>query len=134
MPPFEFEKREFIRVRQSVRVRYKFLSKSMTEPEFEPIYEGTTENLSGGGLLLLGKVPKSAWLTDLLTHKILIGINLCLPAREDPIKALTKVSWIESADEKSMICKMGLQFRDITTHDKDSVFQFVIRSQISIEH
>lgn len=130
MDTFYFEKREFIRIRCDVPVRYKFISKEVIDPDFEKIYDGTTNNLGGGGLLLVGTVPKPVWLTQLLTHKILVGINLLLPNVETPVKALTRVAWIERKDEKSEKLNFGLNFRDIASSDKDKIFQFIIKSQI----
>ncbi len=43
---YESERREFVRVRASLSVRYKFLKQSGEEID-EKIYEGITQNLSG---------------------------------------------------------------------------------------
>lgn len=128
--PYEQERREFVRVKLEVPVRYKFLAKERSEPEFEHVYEGTTWNISGGGLLLAGRIPVFSWLPDLLLSKILIGVNILLPGTDNPIKALARVAWIETIDEGTQRCGIGLKFREITTADRDQIFQFVIRSQM----
>jgi c-di-GMP-binding flagellar brake protein YcgR len=96
----------------------------------DQIYEGTTSNISGGGLLLLGKIPILNWIPDMLMQKIVVGINLLLPAQDTPIKALTRVAWIETVDEKTHRCAMGLKFKEITQEDKDRIFKFIIRAQM----
>ena len=126
----ERERREFVRVRAEVSVRYKFLSETGAGPEFDAVYEGRTCNLSGTGLLLLGAVPVLSWVPDLLMQKIVVGLNLMLPASSLPLKILGRVAWIETIDEKSKRCNMGVYFREITTQDKDAIFQYIIKSQM----
>ncbi len=128
--PYEQERREFVRVKLEVPVRYKFLAKDRNEPEFDRVYEGTTWNISGGGLLLAGRIPVFSWLPDLLLSKILVGVNILLPGTDNPIKALARVAWIETIDESTQRCGIGLKFREVTTADRDQIFQFVIRSQM----
>lgn len=131
MPPYEFEKREFIRIRCAATVRFKYLSRGPLGPEADMVYEGTTTNLGAGGLLMTGKIPNLSWLTELLSQKILIGVNLYVTNSESPVKALTRVAWLEPMDEKTHQCTMGLMFRDIAMCDKDKIIQYIIRSHIS---
>lgn len=128
--PYEQERREFVRVRVQIPVRYKFLSKVRTGKEMDEVYEGATTNLGGGGLLLLGKIPLVDWIPELLMQKIVIGVNLLLPHDEAPIKALTRVAWVETFDEATMKCNLGLKFKEITQADKDRIFKFVIKVQM----
>lgn len=127
---YEQERREFVRVKIEIPLRYKFLGKNATGPEFDTIHEGTTSNVSGGGFLLIGKIPKLEWIPDLLMQKIVVGVNLQLPTMDTAIKALTRVAWIETIDEKTLQAALGLRFRDITLQDRDKIFQFVIRCQM----
>lgn len=129
MNPIEFEKREFIRIKCVVPVRYKFLSKIHGDQALDGIYEGTTSNISGGGILLNGAIQDPSWIADLLTRKILIGVNVLI-AHGEFIKALGRVAWIESIDMKTCTCNMGIKFNDIATEDRDRLFRFVIKSQI----
>src|SRR3990172_5432128 len=62
----DVDRRDFTRIRTSVTVRYKFLSGSVRDPEFETVFEGSTINLSLGGLLLVGGIAKIDWVKDLL--------------------------------------------------------------------
>lgn len=128
--PYEQERREFIRVNLEIPVRYKFLSKTRQDKEMEGIYEGTTSNIGGGGLLLHGKIPVLEWIPELLMQKLMLGLNMMLPAQEDPIKVLTRVAWIETIEAGTHRCAMGLMFRELTTQDRDRIFRFVIKAQI----
>ena len=130
MSPFESEKREFIRVKVAVPVRYKFLSHEHEGPDLEKIWEGTTRNMSGGGILLRGRVPTLEWLPALLTGKMKVGVNLILPSSELPIKALTRVAWIEGLEEETLKAAMGLRFQEITKADQDAILTYVIKTQM----
>lgn len=127
---FDQDRREYVRVKADIPVRYKFLAKHITNPCIEDIYQGITNNISGGGILLAGVVPDMSWVSDLLMQRIVVGINFALPADTEVIKALTRVSWIESFDEKTQQCLMGLKFKEITTSDRDKIFKHIIRSQL----
>src|SRR5207237_3337278 len=93
---YESERREFVRVKIDIPVRYKFLSKSVQVPD--DVFLGSTGDLGGGGVLLLGRIPDPAWYVGLLTQQIVIGVNLQLPGIADPIKALCRVAWIEATE------------------------------------
>lgn len=124
------ERRQFTRLRVEVPLRYKFLSTYMKDSRLDQIYEGITKNISGGGLLLYGTIHDLDWIPDLLTRKMLMGVILSLPDQEEPSKALARVAWIETVDEKTHRCNIGLEFKEITAEDKDKIFLFVIRSQL----
>ena len=128
--PYEQERREFVRIKAELSIRYKFLSSYMEDKRFEEIHQGYTSNVSGGGLLLKGPIPDFGWIPDLLMHKIVVGVNIQLPTEEDPVKILTRVAWIESIDEKTKKCVVGLRFQEVTRDDQDKIFKFIIRSQM----
>lgn len=123
------ERREFVRIRTELPVRYKFLSQ---DPAFKSdnVFDGVATDLSGGGLLLQGKIPQLDWITGLLMDRIYVGLNLQLEEDDEAIKALTRVAWVESIDEQSGECAMGLRFKEITRDGQDRIFQFVIRSHL----
>ncbi|MFH1227224.1 MAG: PilZ domain-containing protein [Planctomycetota bacterium] len=127
---FDQDRREYIRVNIDISVRYKFLAKHIKDQKIEDIYQGITNNVSGGGILLVGVVPDIGWLSDLLMQRIVIGINFALPGDQEIIKALTRVSWIDAMGENSKQCQMGLKFKEITSQDRDKIFKFIIRSQL----
>ena len=126
----ERERREFVRVRAEVPIRYKFLSETAKGPELDTIYEGVTDNLSGTGLLLLGKIPILDWIPDILMQRIVVGVNLHIPDVSLPIKILGRVAWIETIEEKTQRCYLGVHFKEITTQDKDAIYRFIIRMQM----
>jgi c-di-GMP-binding flagellar brake protein YcgR len=126
---FDPERREFVRVRADLPVKYRFLSQDATFVSDE-IFEGVTSNLSGAGILLVGQMPNSDWITGLLMERIVVGINLFLPGEAEPLKALTRTAWIEALDERAQRCSMGLRFKEITKEHLDRLFKFVIRAQM----
>ena len=129
MQVHDSERREFVRIRSNLAVRYKFLRGSGEDMDSE-IHEGITRNISGGGLLLEGRVPDVKWIPELLMQKAVVGINLVLPDATEPVKALTRVAWIESLDESSKKCSIGLAFREITREHQDKIFKYIIKAQM----
>ncbi len=123
------ERRQFIRVKLEIPVRYKFLSH---DPDFssDEVFEGTTNNLSAGGLLLLGQIPNLDWIPGLLMERIIVGVNLHIPGVPEPVKALCRTSWLEAVEEKTKRAAMGLRFAEITKQHEDAIVQFVIKSQM----
>ncbi len=130
MSSFEADRREFIRVRVSVPVRYKFLYDVIDHPDLDRIWEGTTSNLSGSGLLLKVRIPEMSWVTLLLTGKMKVGVNLILPTYELPVKALCRVSWMESMDPATQRMPVGLSFREIGRQAKDEIVQYIVKTQM----
>ncbi len=127
---FEYEKRRFIRLPIAVPVRYKFLSREIRGQDMESIHEGISQNIGAGGLLLRGKLPDPAWLSKLLTRKMLVGINLLLPNSERPVKALCRVSGSSAVDNQQGHVVMGLEFQEITSSDQDTITTYIIKAQM----
>ncbi|MFH1024505.1 MAG: PilZ domain-containing protein [Planctomycetota bacterium] len=127
---FDTERREFVRLRENVSVNYRFLAQAEGDrrPGLGRTETGKTRNISGGGLLLMGRIPDPAWIPELLMRKIVVGVSLVLP--EGPVEAITRVSWIEGIQGKANLSAMGLMFREITREDQDRIFRYVIRSQM----
>ena len=121
---------EFVRIQIDIPIRYKFLSKSLPL-ESESVFEGNTRHLSGSGLLLVGKIPSLSWIPALLTEEILIGVNMILPSFDLPVKALTRVGWVEAFVKGSDRCSMGLKFKEITKENQDEILKYIIKAQIS---
>ncbi|GIW71729.1 MAG: hypothetical protein KatS3mg102_1271 [Planctomycetota bacterium] len=127
MQRYESERREFVRVPVEIPVRYKFLSRTVEVPD--TVHEGRTANVSGGGLLLIGKVPEPSMYAHLLMQRILVGVLLQLPTEAEPIKALCRVAWIEAHTSEERVA-LGLEFREITREHQDAMFRFVIRAHL----
>lgn len=123
------ERREFVRINISLPVRYKFLSPG-ADKKSDDVFNGTTTNLSAGGMLLVGKIPSDDWLGDLLLQRVVLGINVLLPESQEPIKLLARVRWIESLTVQNE-CAMGLIYKEIKRADQDKIVQLIIRSQMS---
>ncbi len=127
---FFHENREFLRVRTCVPVRYKFLSASVQDPVMDEIFEGMTTNLSGGGLLLHGRVPNESWIPDLLMEKIVLGVQIFLTDAHEPVKALTRVAWVNTPEKPGNEMELGLKFKEITRAGQDRIFQFILEDQL----
>lgn len=130
MTSFESEKRDFIRIKVSVPVKYKLLMEGLDDASLDEVHDGTTSNLSGGGLLLRGRVPKLDWLPLLLTGKMKVGVNLLLPTSDLPVKALTRVSWIEGLEEGTQKANLGLRFMEITRDAQEEILRYIIKTQM----
>ncbi|MHC4859456.1 MAG: PilZ domain-containing protein [Planctomycetota bacterium] len=130
MTSFESEKRDFIRVKLSVPVKYRLISADFEDPGLEEIHEGTTTDLSGGGLLLKGEIPRLDWLALLLTGKMKVGVSLMLPTFERPVTALTRVAWIEGLDEETQQANLGLRFKEISQEGQDEILRYIIKTQM----
>lgn len=124
----EFERREFIRVKVKVPVAYKFFSTTGSS-SYDEIYEGFTTNISRDGLLLEGKIPEKNMAAPLLLGKVIVGVNLFLPNQDSPVKALTRVKWIEATSDESISC-LGLNFKEITKESIDWILKFIISTQM----
>jgi c-di-GMP-binding flagellar brake protein YcgR len=127
---FSHENREFLRVRARVPVRYRFLSSGTLDPAMQETYEGATSNLSGGGLLLRGRIPNENWIPDLLMEKIAIGVQIYLTDAHEPVKALTRVAWVNTPDKDGDEVEIGLKFKEITRAGQDRIFQFILEDQL----
>ncbi len=127
---FSKEKREFTRIDAEIPVQYSFMCDYRDEPELDKTYEGKTEDISGGGLLLKGKIPELSWVPELLTNKMKVAVKLQLQEEDkSDINALTRVAWIETIDEFTLESQMGLSFTEITNEDQDQIFNLVIQKK-----
>lgn len=126
---YEPERREFVRVKAEIPVHYKFLCHD-TGFKHDTVYDGVTSNISAGGLLLTGRIPELDWIPAMLMERIFLGVNIHLPGSPEPVKALTRVAWIEAVDPQSGRCSVGLRFKEITKDHQDRVFKYIIHSQM----
>jgi c-di-GMP-binding flagellar brake protein YcgR len=125
----EPERRDFVRVATDIPVRYRF---RLGEDTAQEVFGGTTTNLSGGGLLLHGRLPGISAVTQLLTQRATLELEMTLPGDPHVIRATARCAWIESIDEATLMCHYGLRFAEIAAEDKDRIFRFVIRVQIPL--
>ncbi len=123
------ERRQFVRVRMEVPIRYK-LVRPTGEKVVEDLFEGSTVNISTGGVLLDGKLPDPSYVVELLAQRIRIALNMAIPGDTAPVKAIARAAWIERLEEKSGIFPMGLSFDEISDGDRSRIQRFTIKSQI----
>jgi c-di-GMP-binding flagellar brake protein YcgR len=124
------ERREFIRTKAELTVKYKFIAPYRQDIELLEIYDGKTRNISSTGLLLEGRIPNFDWLSEMLMFKMVIGVNIFLPGDPTPLKVLCRSVWLEAIDEKTLICRMGLMFKEITKEHQDRITRYVIHCQM----
>jgi len=119
------EQRKFVRIDSSLPVKYRFVSLS---PDFDDdrVYEGRTDNIGGGGLLLTGQVPAVDWITELLMEKIRLAVTVELPGGK--VKAIARVAWLEAIDQNTEVCQLGLTFKEITGENRDRILDLVIKA------
>lgn len=125
MPPAESDRRDYPRLKKSIPIRYKFLSSTVKDPAMERICDGTTANISMGGLLLVGPIPRMDWLKDLLLGKINIGLNLVIPTSVYPVKVLTRVAWLEATDEQAINMRIGLRIIDVPADHRKTLSDYL---------
>ena len=126
MSPMESDRRDYPRLKRSLPLRYKFISSSNQDPALDRICDGATHNLSLGGLLLVGPLPKLDWLKDLLIGRMNVGVNFLVPGQELPVKALTRVAWIEAVDQEAISLRMGLRILEIPGDHRKVLSDFLI--------
>jgi c-di-GMP-binding flagellar brake protein YcgR len=131
--PLEPERRDFVRVAADIAVRYRFRSVLRKDVNStDKVLSGATTNLSGGGLLLRGPIPEIGIVTQLVTGKATLDVEITLPSDPTPILAKARCAWVETVDEETMRCHLGLRFTDITAEDKERIFRYVIRVQMPV--
>jgi hypothetical protein len=120
------ERREFTRLPSSLPVRYKFVSSAVQDPAMDRVCEGTTTNLSLGGLLLVGPIPRLEWLKDLLVGKMNVGVNIYLPTSVDPLKALCRFAWVDAMEEGEMAARIGLRTQEMPADHRKLLTDYLV--------
>jgi hypothetical protein len=91
----------------------------------ERVLDGSTKDLSLGGMMLTGPVPRLDWVKDLLLGRISIGVNLALPPDGTVVKVLTRVAWLEAIEENAISLRMGLRAVDIPADHRKILSDFL---------
>lgn len=105
------EAREYLRVETKLRVRYQFIGRPREDTSaLDPIYEGWTQDISGGGLRLVGELPEPSWVPDLLTQDLEIAVSIDLPGSSS-VYAVARVAWLEQNDKTATF---GLAFTHVS--------------------
>lgn len=126
--------RVFSRIELELGVRYRFLpthpAVSVPGPES---MQGSTTNLSAGGLLLVAHLPTGTSFADLLLGRLNVGVEVDLPQSDGgffTVRAICRVAWMEDVEEHTGNCNLGLAFQEITLEHRDRVVDHVIRFSI----
>ena len=127
----EKQERFFFRLPVKLEVKYKFVPDGVITSRDKGLMQGTTENLSGGGLLLRGEEPPVEIIGDLLSGRMGVAVSLSLPGGE--AKALARVAWVEGVGRIGSDVYMGLKFQEITDHTRDRIIQFLLDSFLPTE-
>ncbi|MCX7702483.1 MAG: PilZ domain-containing protein [Planctomycetota bacterium] len=122
--------RQFGKIQADISVLYKFITKDTGTPE-QSVHQGTSRDISATGLTLRAQLPEPSILHSIISGNTYIGLNIILPNRESPVKALSRLIWLEIDERDPRFIHMGLKFVTIDKSDKDELTRFVIRSQIS---
>jgi c-di-GMP-binding flagellar brake protein YcgR len=126
----EMERRKFARCSVALTVRYRFLSLDARQPVETESLTGYTQNISQGGLLLIGRLPDPMWARALLKERILLTAHVQLTQAEPPVKALCRVVWLEPFRGPENLTAFGLAFREITSQDRDRVLHHILSQQM----
>jgi len=124
-------KRKHLRWPVDIAVKYKFISKDVQDSALSKIYDGATRDVSRGGMLLMGALPNASCLADLLTNKILIGLNFYMPTDSVLIKTLSQVVWIKAVDTRTLSHTIGLKFTGISPEDSERIWKYIVHLQIN---
>lgn len=81
-------------------------------------------------MLLESRLPRMDLVTDLLTGRQGIDVELLLPGDPVPIRASGRVAWVETVEEATLRCHLGVRFLAIEPADKERIFRYVIRVQM----
>ncbi len=125
---FFCENRDYLRVKAHVPVRYRFLADHLGHAAADTTYEGTSRDLSGGGILLRGEIPEEGWIPDLLMERITLDLEIFLPDESQPVKAIARAAWLDTgrSAETDEAPALGLKFVEITREAQDRVFQYIL--------
>jgi hypothetical protein len=108
------ERRQSPRMETSIPVRYTVLRDGT-----EAVGTGSvTCNLSTGGLRFVAD--------EFLSAACRLVLEFNIPAMEQPIKALSKVAWIQQSDgANDSRYDVGSQFMEITARDRELIAKYV---------
>ncbi len=124
---FFCENRDYLRVKASVPVRYRFIADHLSDAEIGRELSGQSRDLSGGGILLQGAIPDETWIPDLLMEKITLEVTVYLPDAREPVQALARAAWIDTGNaDQGLGCSMGLKFVEISRDAQDRLFQYIL--------
>jgi len=117
-----------MQVTESIDVQYKFLSKygRYQDPD---VHAGKLEDIDRERAIVAGFLPDEGWIDALTEGKVLLGINIFLPAQSVPIKVLAGVEKV-LPNPKGVRGKTDthfvLGFRDISPDHHRRIIRFLV--------
>jgi len=128
---FSCEHRDYLRIKANIPVRYRFLSTWFEHPGLQEVFSGKSRDLSGGGILLEGKLPDESWIPDLLIERITVAVSIYLPDAEEPVRARARVAWVNTGEPQDLdSCRMGLRFVEISRDGQDRIFRYILEDLV----
>ncbi|MCW8132837.1 MAG: hypothetical protein KIS92_20995 [Planctomycetota bacterium] len=85
---------------------------------------GTTTQIDPQGLVLNVRLPEPAWVTALLTGKMLVRMGITLSQGRGRIVATGQVGWMEAHRPQDPM-RLGLYFTEITGFDRDRILRLL---------
>jgi c-di-GMP-binding flagellar brake protein YcgR len=114
MQPYIKEKRSCPRINARLPIQFKDIQRPIET------YTGSlTKDISEGGVRLTS--------SDFLSIFTRLLLEISVPSFSRPIKAITKVAWIQKIPRSSQY-NVGLQFMDMTEEDKKHLASFISKS------
>lgn len=119
-----------VEVRLDVMVVYKFVDREGAA-DLDRIYQGRMRDISRGGTLFCGTLHPTLTPDSLLTGQYLVGMNLCLPFVERPVKILGEAVRVQPSPQEPAEYLFGVKFLDIADEAEVAINNFLISFQLS---
>jgi len=114
MMPYVKERRVFPRVNARLPLQFKDIQRPI-----EASSGALTRDISGGGARFLSN--------DFISIFTRIMLEVSLPSFSRPVKAISKVAWIQKLPSSSQY-DVGVQFLDMTDEDRKQLGSFISKS------
>lgn len=127
------ERREAVRLEQDILVEYNFID-DVKSKKLSNKKKGLIRNISAKGARLEVDELEEAWMEDLYSGIIKLGLEMKLPGEQRTLRAIAKVVWLTKALQESGLSLtkyvLGLEFLDITTSDQDIIKNYILNSYL----
>jgi general secretion pathway protein E len=116
--PEELERRIYIRLDNSINVRFKVFrsQEELAKRGFKPEEFSITKNISAGGLVFIA--------SEALTPGVILELNIDLPGGEETIQCLAKVIRVEDMQQNNKY-DIAVCFLDLTGGQRQKLDKFV---------
>ena len=117
------EQRVFHRLTLQLQVSYRIVTaRTGTGAELD---DGTTINLSAGGLLLAVPTIAQNVVPELLEGQGTLDVRFGLGADQPPIVARCRVVWLQGPKKRGDGFQLGLKFVDLATAERERLHAYV---------